>query len=113
MKINRNNFDFLDKTEDTITVLVTFDPDEITEFEADINDPTFVSFKVGDFLKKEDRTGVFKHLKGQVWMATYKRHPEQKFTPLKAMDIAAAEHYNRISGKKVRLRKLPKTKRNA
>lgn len=41
-------------------------------------------------------------------MATYERHPDQLYTPLKAMNKEAAEHYNRISGKKVRLRKIPK-----
>jgi hypothetical protein len=111
MKINRNNFDFVTKTDATITVLVTEIPDEIEKLEAEPNDERFLSFPVGAFIEKKDVTEKYKFFGCQVWMATYERHPDQKFTPLKAMDIAAAEHYNRISGKGVRLRKIPKVKK--
>lgn len=108
MQINRQNFDFITKTGDTITVLVTEIPDEITYFEASVYDLRFVSFPVGRFIEKKDVTDKYIFFGCQVWMATYERHPDQKFTPLKAMDIAAAEHYNRTSGKKVRQRKIKK-----
>jgi len=112
MKINRNNFDFMTKTETTITVLVTEIPDEIERFEADPKDERFLSFPVGKFIEKIDATDQHKYFGCQVWMATYERHPDQKFTPLKAMNKEAAEHYNRISGKGTRARKIPKKKTN-
>ena len=96
------------KTDTTITVLVTETPDEITRFEAEHDDTRFLSFPVGSFIEKTDVTDRHKYFGCQVWMATYERHPDQKFTPLKAMDIAAAEHYNRISGKGTRKRKITK-----
>ena len=108
MKINRNNFDFVTKTDTTITVLVTEIPDEITRFEADPDDERYLSFPVGAFLEKKDVTDRYKMSNCQVWMATYECHPDQLYTPLKAMNKEAAEHYNRISGKKVRLRKIKK-----
>lgn len=110
MKINRNNFDFVTKTDTTITVLVTGIPDEIEKFEADPNDERFLSFPVGRFIEKKDVTDRYKVFNCQVWMATYERHPDQLYTPLKAMNKEAAEHYNRISGKGTRLRKIPKAK---
>lgn len=113
MKINRNNFDFVTKTDTTITVLVTETPDEIEEFEAEPKDERFLSFPVGRFIEKKDVTDKYKFFNCQVWMATYERHPDQLFTPLKAMNKEAAEHYNRISGKMGRRRKLPKVKTNA
>ena len=88
--------------------MVTEIPDEVTWFEADPNDERFLSFPVGPFLEKKDVTDKYKFFNCQVWMATYERHPDQLFTPLKAMNKEAAEHYNRISGKKVRLRKIKK-----
>ena len=108
MKINRNNFDFVTKTDTTITVLVTEAPDEITKFEAEPNDERYLSFPVGTFIGKKDVTDRYKMFNCQVWMATYERHPDQLYTPLKAMNKEAAEHYNRISGKKVKLRKIKK-----
>ena len=108
MKINRNNFDFVTKTDTTITVLVTEIPDEITRFEAESDDERYLSFPVGAFIEKKDVTEKYKFFNCQVWMATYERHPDQLYTPLKAMNKEAAEHYNRISGKKVRLRKIKK-----
>lgn len=108
MKINRNNFDFVTKTGTTITVLVTEIPDEITRFEAEPDDERYLSFSVGAFIEKKDVTDKYKFFNCQVWMATYERHPDQLYTPLKAMNKEAAEHYNRISGKKVRLRKIKK-----
>lgn len=110
MKIDRNNFDFVTKTDTTITVLVTEIPDEITFFEAHPKDKRFLSFPVGRFIEKKDVTERYKVFNCQVWMATYERHPDQLFTPLQVMNKEAAEHYNRVSGKMGRLKKLPKTK---
>lgn len=112
MKINRNNFDFMTKTETTITVLVTEIPDEIERFEAEPKDERFLSFPVGRFIEKKDVTDKHKYFGCQVWTATYERHPDQLYTPLKAMNKEAAEHYNRISGKAVKQRKITKTKKN-
>lgn len=111
MKINRNNFDFVIKTDTTITVLVTESPDEITRFEAEPDDERYLSFPVGAFLEKKDVTDKYKFFNCQVWMATYERHPDQLYTPLKEMNKEAAEHYNRISGKPVKKRKISKAKK--
>lgn len=108
MKINRNNFDFITKTDTTIIVLVTEIPDEITEFEAEPNDERYLSFLVGRFLEKKDVTDRYKMFNRQVWMATYERHPDQIGVPLKPMPKEAWEYYYKVSGKPVKQRKIKK-----
>ena len=113
MKINRNNFDFVIKTDTTITVLVTESPDEITRFEAEPNDERYLSFPVGAFIEKKDVTDKYKFFNCQVWMATYERHPDQIGAPLKPMPKEAWEYYYKVSGKPVKQRKITKKKTNA